>query len=157
MNELLNQEIESLSNIEDNWIELVNWVNPTKNVVEPKLSTFQEIILLFYYLEGLLPNKPAKCSDFLFNKLYATIVRNCKVEINNLSKDIYFMGNPWRLSSPLLQFIGNTGCLHFIEDGTVWEEPGVMLEFTYSRLTPTGLKYIFRHRLPSKYLRKAIL
>ena len=47
MNELLNQEIEPLSNIEDNWIELVNWVNPTKNVVEPKLSTFQEIILLF--------------------------------------------------------------------------------------------------------------
>ncbi|WP_290390402.1 hypothetical protein, partial [Paramuribaculum intestinale] len=83
MNELLNQEIEPLSNIEDNWIELVNWVNPTKNVVEPKLSTFQEIILLFYYLEGLLPNKPAKCSDFLFNKLYATIVRNCKVEINS--------------------------------------------------------------------------
>ena len=64
MNELLNQEIEPLSNIEDNWIELVNWVNPTKNVVEPKLSTFQEIILLFYYLEGLLPNKPAKCCDF---------------------------------------------------------------------------------------------
>lgn len=149
-------QIEPSSNRKNDWIQLIGWVNPLDNNITPKLSAFQEIILLFYYLEGLLPNRPLRCSDVVFSSIYRRLLELCKIDMVP-TQEIYALGNPWRISTPLIQFAGNTGRLHFLENDTVWEEPGACLEFTESRLTPEGLKYVFRHRLSSKYLLKAIL
>lgn len=156
MDDIFSPKIEPLSNRRDDWIQIVGWVNPIDNIIAPKLSDFQEIILLFYYLEGLLPNRPLVRSDVVFSSIYQRLLELCKIDMAPI-QEIYALSNPWRLSAPLIQFAGNTGSLHFLKDDTVWEEPGAWLEFTKSRLTPEGLKYVFRHNLSSKYLRKALL
>lgn len=67
-------QIEPLSNREDDWIQIIGWVNPIDNYIRPKLSAFQEIILLIYYLEGLLPNRPLRRSDVVFSSIYRDTV-----------------------------------------------------------------------------------
>lgn len=67
------------------------------------------------------------------------------------------LANCWLTKKPLLNGIGDIGCLHFYENGSVWAEVGCEIGYCYWKLSEAGLKYVMSHRLVTKYLRKLLV
>ena len=144
----------------EGWVKLENWANPFENDVKIELSPLQEIILASAYINGALPDRSWKRGAAILGFIYGPITQAIgatQIKLKDLQFQFGCLANCWLTKKPLLNGIGNIGCLHFYEDGSVWAEVGCEIGYCYWKLSEAGLKYVMSHRLVTEYLRKLLV